>query len=201
MSVLFAPRRFGALLLGLCLAWPPAVAQALDAASIRARLADQATLAGRTLVLNGAGLRKYLGFQVYVAALYLPRPTRQAPQALRPDTPRRLQLTLLRDTTTEQNLDALKGGLEDNNSAEELAALHEEIEQLLALIRTVREVPEGTRITLDYLPGAGTRLSFDDRLLGTIPGERFNRALMNIWLGDNPIQLSLKKALLGEERS
>ncbi|MDQ3582112.1 MAG: chalcone isomerase family protein, partial [Pseudomonadota bacterium] len=36
------------------------------------KLADTATVAGRDLVLNGAGLRKRLLFDVYVASLYLP---------------------------------------------------------------------------------------------------------------------------------
>lgn len=65
----------------------------------------------------------------------------------------------------------------------------------------MHEVPEGTRITLDYLPATGTRLTIAGRVLGTIPGERFNRAILKIWLGDRPIQLSLKQALLGLSRS
>jgi long-chain acyl-CoA synthetase len=35
----------------------------------------------------------------------------------------------------------------------------------------------------------------DDR--GTIPGEEFNRALLRIWLGNQPADASLKKAMLG----
>ncbi|MBK6742340.1 MAG: chalcone isomerase family protein [Hydrogenophilales bacterium] len=37
-------------------------------------------------------------------------------------------------------------------------------------------------------------------MLGTIPGEHFNRALLKIWLGEAPTQISLKRALLGLER-
>jgi hypothetical protein len=35
----------------------------------------------------------------------------------------------------------------------------------------------------------------------TLPGKRFNRALMKIWLGEDPIQVSLKNALLGLNNS
>lgn len=162
---------------------------------------NRVTLDAHSLVLNGYGLRKLFGFKVYVAALYLPQPVNTPAQALAPNIPRRLEVTLLRDTTTEQNLGALKDGLEDNNTPEELEAIQEQTDRFFSLIRTVHEVPEGTRITLDYLPATGTRLSIAGRVLGTIPGERFNRAILKIWLGDHPIQLSLKKALLGLSRS
>jgi hypothetical protein len=63
----------------------------------------------------------------------------------------------------------------------------------------VHEVPAGSAIRLDYLPDRGTHVRIGHRDLGVIPGERFNRALRKIWLGDNPIPLSLKKALLGQD--
>lgn len=158
---------------------------------------EQATVAGQRLQLNGGGVRTLLGFRVYVAALYLPMPMRNAERILERDTARRLQITLLRDTTTEQNLDALKEGLIDNNSPEELAAIQREVELFFALIRQVHEVPAGTHIMLDYLPGHGTLLVIGGRRLGSVPGERFNRAVLKIWLGADPIQVSLKKSLLG----
>lgn len=160
-------------------------------------VADQATVSGQRLQLNGSGVRTLLGFRVYVAALYLPMPMRDAARILDGDTARRLHVTLLRDTTTEQNLDALKDGLTDNNTPEELAAIQSEVELFFSLIRQVHEVPAGTRIVLDYLPGSGTHLKIGARSLGTIPGERFNRAVLKIWLGADPIQVSLKKSLLG----
>ena len=161
----------------------------------------QVVLDGTRLQLNGAGVRRLLGFKVYVAALYLPEPASEPARVLDRDIPRRLVVTLLRDTTTEQNLDALKDGLIDNNSPAELEALQGEITRFLGLIRQVHEVPEGTVIQVDYQPGRGTRLHIAARDLGVIPGERFNRALLRIWLGDKPIQTSLKNALLGRDSS
>jgi hypothetical protein len=93
----------------------------------------------------------------------------------------------------------LKEGLIDNNSPAELEALRGEIARFMGLIRQVHEVPEGTVIQVDYQPGRGTRLSIAAHDLGVIPGERFNRALLRIWLGDKPIQISLKHALLGRD--
>lgn len=191
--------RFGmpwaALLLSACCAGPAASAQDIHLAGIT--VPGQTSIAGRTLLLNGSGVRTLLGFRVYVASLYLPAPTRDVARILNGDTARVLHVTLLRDTTTEQNLDALKDGLIDNNTPEELAAIQTEIDLFFTLIKQVHEIPAGTSIVLDYLPGRGTRLRIGDRSLGGIPGERFNRAILKIWLGADPIQFSLKKSLLG----
>ena len=50
---------------------------------------------------------------------------------------------------------------------------------------------------LDYLPGIGTRFTFNGITRLTIPGEDFNRAMLRIWLGDRPVDGRLKSALLG----
>ncbi|MDD5390940.1 MAG: chalcone isomerase family protein [Gallionellaceae bacterium] len=162
-------------------------------------IAEHTQFAGKQLQLNGAGVRRLYGFRVYVASLYLAEPARVASHILESDLPRRLQLVLLRDTSTEQNLDALKEGLSDNNSAAELDAIKPEVAHFFGLIQQVHEVPSGMEIQLDYLPGKGTYTRIGNHDLGLVPGERFNRALLKIWLGDNPIQLTLKRSLLGLE--
>ena len=156
-------------------------------------------IADEQLRLNGTGIRRMFGFRVYVAALYLPEPARSASQVLERDQPRRLLITLLRDTSTDQNIDALKSGLIDNNSEAELDAIQNEVSHFLASLHQVHEVPTGTVIQIDYLPGKGTHTRVGCHDLGLVPGERFNRALLKIWLGDNPIQHSLKQSLLGME--
>ena len=55
------------------------------------KLADTATVAGRDLVLNGAGLRKRLLFDVYVASLYLPAKVSAAAAVLKAE-PRRVRI-------------------------------------------------------------------------------------------------------------
>ncbi len=161
------------------------------------RLPDRVSVAGRDLVLNGAGLRRILYMNLYVAALYLPERRHDTQDILNRDTPRSFQLTLLRDVSTQQNLDVLKDGLIANNSPDEIEAIQQEVDNFLAYIRGLREVPAGTAIQLNYMPGIGTRVSVNGRFLGTIPGEAFNRAMLRIWLGNDPAEGNLKRALLG----
>lgn len=185
----------------VCLAlivWGAAIAAPLATEVAGVRLPDHVSLAGRDLVLNGAALRRILLVRLYVAALYLPTQCHEALAILDQDMPRTLRLTLLRNLSTEQNLEALKGCLIANNSAEELRIIQPEVDQFLGHIRSLHAVSEGTAIRLDYLPGEGTRVSVGERLLGTVPGNAFNRAILRIWLGEDPVQTSLKRALLGE---
>lgn len=159
-----------------------------------------ARMEGVDLVLNGAGLREILFFDVYVAALYLPHKLGDPHVVLRGDLPRRLRISLLRDMDADRDLQRLLGGMKDNNTPEALAAIHAQVEHFLRLIRAMGKVDKGSVILLDYLPDTGTRVWLNRRLLGTVPGEDFNRCVMKIWLGDRPIQKSLKRALLGETK-
>ncbi len=195
----FSLSRGAAGLLGLwLLLWGGMSHAAAD--ELFAGVEPRSRMEGVDLVLNGAGLREILFFDIYVAALYLPHRLSDPNAVLRADLPRRLRINLLRDMDAERDLERLLGGMKDNNSPEELAAIHDQVQYFLRLIRAMGKVEKGSVILLDYLPEAGTRVWFNQHLLGTVPGEAFNRCVLKIWLGERPIQKSLKKALLGEAR-
>ena len=59
------------------------------------------------------------------------------------------------------------------------------------------EAKAGQVIQIDYTPAEGTRILLDGASKGTIAGEPFNKALLMTWIGDRPVQESLKKAMLG----
>lgn len=161
------------------------------------KLDDKVTLGGQELILNGAGLRTKVFFKVYVAGLYLAQKQATTQGVLAKNAPRRVQLTLLRDLSSEQLLEALHTGLTDNNTQAELDVIKREVEQLTAIFGALKEAKKGEVINLDYTPEAGTRIALNGVHRGTIAGEAFNRALLKVWLGDKPVQADLKKALLG----
>ena len=82
----------------------------------------------------------------------------------------------------------------DNVDAAEAKRLNSRIERLAALYR---DVQPGDRYALTYLPGEGTRLSLNGKILGTISGDDFARAVFSIWLGANPIDETFRDQLLG----
>ena len=158
---------------------------------------DKATVGGQELVLNGAGMRSRLFIKVYVGALYVPQKTSTAQGVLGRNQPRRMSLALQRDVDADQLLEALRAGLSDNNSQAELDAIKPQVEEFATIFRSVGAAKAGQLIVINYTPAEGTVIVLDGVVKGTIAGEAFNKALFNNWLGDKPVQESLKKALLG----
>jgi len=158
-------------------------------------MVEKAKLAGRDVVLSGAAIRTRAFFKIYVVGLYLPQKATSAEAALS-QTPRRIEIVLLRNVSANQFVDALNEGLRDNSSPAELDAIEPQVDQLMSIIRSFKEARDRDVVTLDYVDNA-TLIGFKGENRGSIAGEAFNRALMRIWLGDKPVQPNIKQALLG----
>jgi hypothetical protein len=104
---------------------------------------------------------------------------------------------MLRDLEAEQLFSALNDGLKKNHEPDQLARLEPQVKQLEGIFNALKAAKKGDVILLDYLPGAGTRVTVRGDDKGTIAGEDFNRALLRIWLGEQPADAALKKAMLG----
>lgn len=159
------------------------------------QVSDHASVGGSDLVLNGAGLRTKLFFKVYVGSLYLPAKATTA-QAVLAQSPRRIQLNVLRDITAQQLIDSLNEGLVANTTDAERQEIKSQIAALESIMRSFNETKAGSVVTLDYI-GDVTHISLDGKERGAIGGGDFNRALTDIWIGAHPAQDDLKKALLG----
>jgi len=185
--------RRGLLLLALL------AAPALAAEVAGVRVDDRIRLDSGELVLNGAGLRTKAFFKVYVAGLYLPERKTSTDEVLALPGAKRVAMRLMRDLSAKQLSDALDEGFRDNTPAAEQEPLKGRLGELSAIMNALRSAKEGDVIALDWLPGTGTRVMVNGETKGkAIAGEDFYRALLRIWLGDNPVSGSLKKALLGQ---
>jgi len=160
---------------------------------------DTYSLAGQTLQLNGAGLRKMMFIKVYTLGLYVQR-KETTPQALL-NVPgyKSMHVVLKRDVKAQKLIDALVAGVENNTSEDELQALRPRLEHLANGLRSAGEIEEDTMVKIEFVPGLGTVVSHKDKIVvKDLPGEDFYRALMRIWLGEKPADRSLKAQLLGE---
>ena len=182
--------RRGVLLLAL-LAAP---AFAAEVAGVR--VDDRIKLESGELVLNGAGLRTKAFFKVYVAGLYLAEKKASTDGVLALPGAKRVSMRLMRDLSAKQFTDALDEGIRDNTPAAEQEPLKARVAELTATMNALQSGKEGDVIALDWAPGSGTRVG--EPRGKAIAGEDFYRALLRIWLGDNPVSGSLKKALLGQ---
>ena len=174
------------------------VRTALPATVDGVHVADAAQLGDSTLVLNGAGKRTRFFFNVYVAALYLPARSADAAAIIADAHPKRLSMTMMRRLSAGQLSGALSEGLARNSSAAELRAIKPQIDSLITIMRAIGSAKEGDLLTIDFFPDGSTRLGINGHALGMpIPGRNFQRDMLQIWLGRDPVQDDLKAALLG----
>ncbi len=168
---------------------------ALEVAGVQ--LANTVQVGSASLQLNGAGIRTKWFFKVYVAALYLSRKQTSATAIIADEHQHRVALHMLRELTSKKLYGAFIEAIEMNRTPAEIAAMDAQMRQMKQIFDAVNEVQSGDIVALDYLPGSGTQISVNGRVFGTIPGAAFNHALLEIWLGDHPVQDDLKKGLLG----
>ncbi|HEY9097912.1 MAG TPA: chalcone isomerase family protein [Thiobacillus sp.] len=170
-------------------------AWATDIAGVK--IDDTIQLEERNLPLNGAGIRTRFFFKIYVAALYLPARTSRAADALAMKGPKQIRLTLLRGVDADSFTAAFSKGFDSNTPTAERDALNPRVNAFNQLILNVGQAREGDTFTLT-LSGTDTVLALNGQALGKpIAGEDFYRAMLRIWLGDQPVQADLKSALLG----
>ena len=181
------------LVLGLWLAASTSIAAEVEGV----RIDDKVQVGGTDLALNGAGVRTRVFFKVYVGALYLPKKAGTTDAVLGEAGAKRIAMHMLRDLEAEQLVSAFNDGLKKNHAPGDLAKLEPQVKQLDSIFAAVKAVKKGDVVLLDYLPGAGTRVTVRGEDKGTIAGEAFNRALLRIWLGEQPADAALKKAMLG----
>lgn len=178
-------------LLGVLLLLPAASAREVD----EILLPPHITVAGIPLVLNGAGVRRYFLFDVYVGALYLEQRAATLQAVLAARTPKCIYLQFLRDVSADRIAGTLREGLRANVDEATLARLRPRIERLRAAIPDLRA---GDRVRLAFPTPARTQAWVNDELVADVPGREFQQAVLRFWLGKNPVDERLKQALLGK---
>jgi len=151
----------------------------------------------KKLILNGAGIRYKLFFKIYVGALYLPAKQNGADQILGASQANRVVMHFLYDEVEKEKLvNAWIEGFEDN--VEE--TLYKTLEDRLVQFNNMfQDLHKGDVVLLDYIPEQGTRVTIKGVNKGVIKGNDFNRALLSVWLGEDPVTEELKDAMLGIE--
>jgi hypothetical protein len=162
------------------------------------KLEPSVQVGGTSLVLNGAGLRTRAIFKVYVAGLYVPQKSGDAAALLAQKGPRRMAIAMLRNVDADSFAGALNDGLKANLSEAQVTGFKSQIEALNANLKAVGEAKKGDLIHFEFTPEAGTRVLVNGQPRGAaIAGDDFFAAVLRIWLGDKPVDGTLKKGLLG----
>jgi hypothetical protein len=157
-------------------------------------LPDTAQVGGKSLVLNGLGIRTKYMVKVYVAGLYLEQKSSDANAIIKADEPKRIVMKFTHSATKSQMADAYKESFHDNTPDAE-KTMKPEIDQLIGALQAVNV---GDEMVYTYVPGTGTifTLNGSDKL--TIANPAFGPVLFAVWLGPKPPNADLKKGMLGQ---
>ena len=161
------------------------------------KLPDQVTLEGKTLKLNGAGIRAakiLLTFNVYAAGLYLENQIHDADAIASSDQLKSIQMVFMRDVSGKQMADAFQEGFEKNCVAG-CAELKPYIGKLQGLLKDMKK---GETMAYHFLPN-GVELVIRGQKAGTIGDKAFTRQLIRCWIGKNPPNPELKEGLVGKK--
>jgi hypothetical protein len=172
-------------------------AQAIEVGGLK--FDDTVKVAGKELKVNGAGVRVRVIVKVYSLVLYLPEKKDTTAGVLDSPGPRRFSLGLLREVTGDDLGQAFLAGITANTDKAERSKF---VNQLAQFGDTFVNIPAGKKgdvITVDWVPDTGTVMHFNGKPIGEpIKDIAFYNAVLKIWLGDKPVDSSLKPQLLGK---
>lgn len=175
----------------------PGGSQSALAAKLEGQFFENSTvLAGRTLRLNGLGLRGVAWVKGFVAGLYLPAISKDGTQILTMPGPKRIRLKIMLDAPSKELSKAIK-----SRAAKEPENLRSALEaRVLALAGTIDglgKVKPGDVLDLDYVPDVGVQLRYNEQAVGVpVPGEDLYRVVLKIFVGEKPVDKRMKEGLL-----
>lgn len=159
-------------------------------------------LAGKTLTLNGAGVRYKAIFKVYAAGLYLGTHA-TTPEAVYAATgPKRMRIVMYREIDANELGRLFTQGMEKNVSPAEFTRSINGTIRLGELFAKRKKLVAGDYFDVDWVPGTGSTVSVNGHAeIEPIKEPEFFNALMSIWLGKAPADSQLRLALLGQSIS
>lgn len=157
-------------------------------------LPDSMQLAGKTLVLNGMGIRTKYVVKVYVAGLYLEQKSSDPNAIIKSDTPKQIVMKFLHGASKSQMKDAFDESF-SNNAPDAEKTMKTQINQLLGGLEAVKP---GDEMVFAYVPGTGSSLTINGQKKVTIADPAFGPVLFSVWFGPKPPNADLKQGMLGK---
>ncbi|HEX9191190.1 MAG TPA: chalcone isomerase family protein [Candidatus Deferrimicrobiaceae bacterium] len=153
------------------------------------------SIGGKTLNLNGAGVRTKFLFKVYVGALYTEKKVSTTDELLRDTGEKSIRMHFVhKKVEKEKIVDAFAEGLANNAPA---AARSAEAKAFLSWFRD--DFVAGDTVGVDIAPEGALSASHNGKALGTLRDPSLARAVLLIWFGGKPADAGLKKGMLGRE--
>ncbi len=151
---------------------------------------------GKYLKLNGAGVREKMFLDLYIGALYLEKKSTSQEEIINANSLMSIKMRVISGMVTRENMEeAIREGFRKSTGGK-TEKINSKIDDLINK-GFAGEIEKGDVFDLEYIPGKGTLLKKNNKVLVVIPGLEFKKALFGIWLCDEPADPNLKKKMLG----
>lgn len=164
---------------------------ALDVAGVN--VAPTVSVHGKTLTLNGSGIRKKLFFKVYVGSLYTERKVTTPAQLLADPGEKLVRMNFVHSKVEKEKIvEAFAEGLA-NNSPD--VARSAEAKAFLSWFTA--DFVAGDTVDISLSPDGTVAASQNGKALGTVRSPALVQGVLLIWFGEKPADGDLKKGMLG----
>lgn len=158
-------------------------------------VAPAVSAGGKTLQLNGAGVRKKFFFTIYVGALYTERKASSAGQLLADPGEKLVRMTFVyKRVEKEKIVETFAEGLANNSPDTARSA-----EAKAFLSWFTADFVAGDTVDISLSPDGTVAAAHNGKVLGTARSPSLARAVLRIWFGDKPGDAGLMKGMLGQK--
>lgn len=166
-------------------------AYALDVAGVN--VAPTVSVQQKTLLLNGAGIRKKLFVKVYVGSLYTERKVATPAQLLADPGGKLIRMSFVhKKVEKEKIVEAFAEGLANNSPG---VARSAEAKAFLSWFTA--DFAAGDTVDISLSPDGTVAASHNGKALGTVRSPALVQGVLLIWFGEKPADGGLKKGMLG----
>ena len=147
------------------------------------------------LILNGAGIREKLWFDLYACGLYLPKKSSNPLNIVTFNELMGIKLHILSSLVSKKKLiDAFRKGIDETNNLSDVSRLSSKIDVFLSLIKS--NISVNNVYDLIYFPNKGLVVFENNKELGVVEGLDFKKLVFNIWLAPESVDNDLKRDLI-----
>jgi hypothetical protein len=116
---------------------------------------------------------------------------------MKSDGPRRMQLVMMREISSDDFGNAFMTGLNNNLDTKDKSKIVTQISKFGEMFALLDALKKGDVLDLDWIPGTGTQCYLNGKKIGEVtPDLIFYNSVLKIWLGEKPADNSLKGKLL-----
>ncbi len=151
---------------------------------------------GQELTLNGMGMWKRAGNDMFIAALYLPSPSGDVNAINYEKIPKRVEIRVVEDSIHKASfMQMWREYISINTPRENRSKINKDI---LGFIKSFKgKLLKGDRLIIDFLPGSGVYVLLNGNQINRIENDKLAEVIVNALVGERPITPEFKKGLLG----